>query len=108
MNEMDEILESHRRDVARDELYAWLFVALILGIIILAMSLMGCATPGKTACAVVDLAKNACDTLPIRYLGPEGQVVEEHVPAAELRMAAQRSRARRLGLPSPVPSGSAP
>lgn len=66
----------------------------------------GCTGAGGKACQVVDLAKTACDTLPIRYLGPNGEVVEEQVPADELKVAVQRARARRLGMPVPSSSGA--
>jgi hypothetical protein len=55
-----------------------------------AMFAMDCGA-GATTCAVIDLAHSACETLPIRYLGPDGKVHVAHVPAASLRAAALRA-----------------
>lgn len=58
----------------------------------------------KPACTVVRAADDVCVML--EYTDPRtGEKVSERVPPAELRMAAMRTRARRLGMP--IPAGSA-
>lgn len=47
---------------------------------------------GKGTCEVIDVAKLACDTLPIRYLGPDGKVHVVHVPKSLLERTAEAQR----------------
>lgn len=53
-----------------------LALALVLG-------LSGCGA-GSKACAVIDIAKAACDVLPLRYLGPDGKPHIVHVRRDEI------------------------
>lgn len=50
---------------------------------LLGFFLSGCGA-GNTVCAGIDLAKMACDTLPIRYLGPNGEPETVVVRKADL------------------------
>jgi len=47
---------------------------------------------GKVACEVIDVADYACDTLPIRYLGPDGKPRVANVPKSALVRTAEQYR----------------
>jgi hypothetical protein len=76
------------------------FATIAAGAVVIAFSLIallafdGCGA-GATTCAVIDLAHTACDTLPIRYMAPDGTIKTEHVQVSELRAAAVQAAASR-------------
>lgn len=45
---------------------------------------------GRTVCSAVDLAHEACEKLPIRYMDASGRVVTVMVPRSELMAVARR------------------
>lgn len=61
---------------------------------LLLTSAQGCGY-GKPACTVIDAAAQACTV--VRYLGPDGKVVEEPVSADKLTEQAKAQRKARLG-----------
>lgn len=63
--------------------------------LVIALALCSCAAV-KPACAVIDVAHQACEYVTITYLAPDGTVRTERVPVAELATSAERARLARL------------
>jgi hypothetical protein len=74
---------------------------LVLGTILLVgtLALVGCGA-GAKACAAIDIAKNACDVLPIRYMDSAGQERTQDVPKSELAALAHAVSMRAPTVPS--------
>lgn len=64
--------------------------------IMLAFVASGCGH-GSTVCGVIDVADQACEVLPIRYMGPDGKERISYVPREELRRLAAKHGARLDG-----------
>jgi hypothetical protein len=69
-------------------------LSVLVTTILLTFNLQACGH-GKAACAVIDVAHTACETLPIKYLDKDGNVKVEHVPLSEIEWSIRRSKAAR-------------
>jgi hypothetical protein len=67
----------------------------LLSVVVVSV-LAGCAYT-KPACQVVDVAKVACDTLTVKYVGPDGVTRTQQVPKEELAAMAERTRLAKDG-----------
>lgn len=74
-------------------------VPVVGALLLLSFVLTGCPGAGATACAAIDVAKTACDVLPIRYLDANGQEQVVLVRKSELASFAAKMAAERVSDP---------
>jgi len=66
------------------------------------LMILGCAMllptgcgKGALVCSAIDIAHTACDTFPIRYMGPDGKEHVVYVPKEMLQRTAERAAAQQ-------------